>query len=232
MINECFWLVCGRKQDVKKQLFVSMMNPLRSWPPVSVLVLVLVSVFWFCVHSSEQVLIVQSGLIRRLNRDLSVSFVPWNQPENLRGSGRFGEGRAENSRTASNIQLRVSEAADKLTLHRRNHRRNHQSGIKEFSVTGKKTWRRNASSRWKETKPLSPTWRWVLFFTWAVKPPQLFRFFMFPALVPQIPDGIAGDSMRDRTKTFTYDFSYDSSDCKSSTFVSQEKVTELVPLSL
>lgn len=30
--------------------------------------------------------------------------------------------------------------------------------------------------------------------------------------------------MRDRVKTFTYDFSYDSSDCKSSAFVSQEKV--------
>uniref|UniRef100_A0A3Q1FTU6 Kinesin family member 16B n=1 Tax=Acanthochromis polyacanthus TaxID=80966 RepID=A0A3Q1FTU6_9TELE len=30
--------------------------------------------------------------------------------------------------------------------------------------------------------------------------------------------------MRDRTKTFTYDFSYDSTDCKSSAFVSQEKV--------
>ncbi|KAI3353595.1 hypothetical protein L3Q82_020118, partial [Scortum barcoo] len=40
----------------------------------------------------------------------------------------------------------------------------------------------------------------------------------------KLPDGIAGDSMRDRTKTFTYDFSYDSTDCKSSTFVSQEKV--------
>ncbi|KAM9363279.1 kinesin-like protein KIF16B [Symphorus nematophorus] len=40
----------------------------------------------------------------------------------------------------------------------------------------------------------------------------------------KIPDGIAGDSTRDRTKTFTYDFSYDSTDCKSSTFVSQEKV--------
>ncbi|XP_070711857.1 kinesin-like protein KIF16B [Pempheris klunzingeri] len=40
----------------------------------------------------------------------------------------------------------------------------------------------------------------------------------------KIPDGLAGDSMRDRTKTFTYDFSYDSMDCKSSTFVSQEKV--------
>ncbi|XP_040001579.1 kinesin-like protein KIF16B isoform X3 [Xiphias gladius] len=40
----------------------------------------------------------------------------------------------------------------------------------------------------------------------------------------KIPDGVAGDSMRDRTKTFTYDFSYDSADCKSSTFVSQEKV--------
>ncbi|XP_049428428.1 kinesin-like protein KIF16B isoform X1 [Epinephelus fuscoguttatus] len=40
----------------------------------------------------------------------------------------------------------------------------------------------------------------------------------------KIPDGIAGDSTRDRTKTFTYDFSYDSTDCKNSTFVSQEKV--------
>uniref|UniRef100_UPI0037E9C844 kinesin-like protein KIF16B isoform X2 n=1 Tax=Semicossyphus pulcher TaxID=241346 RepID=UPI0037E9C844 len=40
----------------------------------------------------------------------------------------------------------------------------------------------------------------------------------------KLPEGIAGDSTRDRTKTFTYDFSYDSTDCKSSTFVSQEKV--------
>ncbi|XP_041640641.1 kinesin-like protein KIF16B isoform X3 [Cheilinus undulatus] len=40
----------------------------------------------------------------------------------------------------------------------------------------------------------------------------------------KLPEGIGGDSMRDRTKTFTYDFSYDSTDCKSSTFVSQEKV--------
>ncbi|XP_051237633.1 kinesin-like protein KIF16B isoform X2 [Dicentrarchus labrax] len=40
----------------------------------------------------------------------------------------------------------------------------------------------------------------------------------------KIPDSIAGESMRDRTKTFTYDFSYDSMDCKSSSFVSQEKV--------
>uniref|UniRef100_A0A3Q3IX78 Kinesin-like protein KIF16B n=1 Tax=Monopterus albus TaxID=43700 RepID=A0A3Q3IX78_MONAL len=40
----------------------------------------------------------------------------------------------------------------------------------------------------------------------------------------KLPDGIAGDSMRDRSKTFTYDFSYDSTDCRSSTFVSQEKV--------
>uniref|UniRef100_A0A8C9ZWU3 Kinesin-like protein KIF16B n=1 Tax=Sander lucioperca TaxID=283035 RepID=A0A8C9ZWU3_SANLU len=38
------------------------------------------------------------------------------------------------------------------------------------------------------------------------------------------PEGIAGDLTRERTKTFTYDFSYDSTDCKSSTFVSQEKV--------
>ncbi|XP_045068425.1 kinesin-like protein KIF16B isoform X6 [Coregonus clupeaformis] len=40
----------------------------------------------------------------------------------------------------------------------------------------------------------------------------------------KIPDGITGDSMRERKKTFTYDFSYDSSDSKSNTFVSQEKV--------
>ncbi|XP_068451762.1 kinesin-like protein KIF16B isoform X2 [Clinocottus analis] len=40
----------------------------------------------------------------------------------------------------------------------------------------------------------------------------------------RIPDGIGADSVRDRTKTFTYDFSYDSTDCKSSSFVSQEKV--------
>uniref|UniRef100_A0A671VUP8 Kinesin-like protein KIF16B n=1 Tax=Sparus aurata TaxID=8175 RepID=A0A671VUP8_SPAAU len=40
----------------------------------------------------------------------------------------------------------------------------------------------------------------------------------------KLPEGIAGESTRDRTKTFTYDFSYDSMDCKSSAFVSQEKV--------
>uniref|UniRef100_A0A7N6BP37 Kinesin-like protein KIF16B n=1 Tax=Anabas testudineus TaxID=64144 RepID=A0A7N6BP37_ANATE len=40
----------------------------------------------------------------------------------------------------------------------------------------------------------------------------------------KLPDGVAGDSVRERTKTFTYDFSYNSTDCKSSTFVSQEKV--------
>uniref|UniRef100_A0A8C7K494 Kinesin family member 16B n=1 Tax=Oncorhynchus kisutch TaxID=8019 RepID=A0A8C7K494_ONCKI len=40
----------------------------------------------------------------------------------------------------------------------------------------------------------------------------------------RIPDGISGDSMRERKKTFTYDFSYDSADSKSNTFVSQEKV--------
>ncbi|XP_038872264.1 kinesin-like protein KIF16B [Salvelinus namaycush] len=40
----------------------------------------------------------------------------------------------------------------------------------------------------------------------------------------RIPDGITGDSMRERKKTFTYDFSYDSADSKSNTFISQEKV--------
>ncbi|XP_033985452.1 kinesin-like protein KIF16B isoform X2 [Trematomus bernacchii] len=40
----------------------------------------------------------------------------------------------------------------------------------------------------------------------------------------KIPDGNAGEVLRDRIKTFTYDFSYDSMDSKSSPFVSQEKV--------
>ncbi|XP_036413100.1 kinesin-like protein KIF16B isoform X2 [Colossoma macropomum] len=40
----------------------------------------------------------------------------------------------------------------------------------------------------------------------------------------KIPDGVTGDSMRERTKTFTYDFSYDSGDRSSTRFVSQEKV--------
>ncbi|XP_021413001.2 kinesin-like protein KIF16B isoform X7 [Oncorhynchus mykiss] len=40
----------------------------------------------------------------------------------------------------------------------------------------------------------------------------------------KIPDGITGDSMRESKKTFTYDFSYDSADSKSNTFISQEKV--------
>ncbi|KAM9455190.1 kinesin-like protein KIF16B isoform 3-T3 [Clarias gariepinus] len=40
----------------------------------------------------------------------------------------------------------------------------------------------------------------------------------------KIPDGVTGDSVRERTKTFTYDFSYDSGDRMSTRFVSQEKV--------
>ncbi|XP_053472068.1 kinesin-like protein KIF16B isoform X1 [Ictalurus furcatus] len=40
----------------------------------------------------------------------------------------------------------------------------------------------------------------------------------------KIPDGVTGDSVRERTKTFTYDFSYDSGDRSSTRFVSQEKV--------
>ncbi|XP_076851308.1 kinesin-like protein KIF16B isoform X3 [Brachyhypopomus gauderio] len=40
----------------------------------------------------------------------------------------------------------------------------------------------------------------------------------------KIPDGMTGDSMREKTKTFTYDFSYDSGDHTASGFVSQEKV--------
>ncbi|KAL1006133.1 hypothetical protein UPYG_G00068230 [Umbra pygmaea] len=40
----------------------------------------------------------------------------------------------------------------------------------------------------------------------------------------KIPDGITGDLVRERKKTFTYDFSYDSADSKSANFVCQEKV--------
>ncbi|XP_072513245.1 kinesin-like protein KIF16B isoform X2 [Salminus brasiliensis] len=40
----------------------------------------------------------------------------------------------------------------------------------------------------------------------------------------KIPDGLTGDTVRERTKTFTYDFSYDSGDRSSMRFVSQEKV--------
>ncbi|XP_061535285.1 kinesin-like protein KIF16B isoform X2 [Phycodurus eques] len=41
---------------------------------------------------------------------------------------------------------------------------------------------------------------------------------------PKRSEGIAGELMRDSTKTFTYDFSYDSADSRSSSFVTQEKV--------
>ncbi|XP_053317275.1 kinesin-like protein KIF16B [Spea bombifrons] len=40
----------------------------------------------------------------------------------------------------------------------------------------------------------------------------------------KLPDGITGDSGRERTKTFTYDFSYFSADSKDSNFASQERV--------
>ncbi|XP_037545537.1 kinesin-like protein KIF16B [Nematolebias whitei] len=40
----------------------------------------------------------------------------------------------------------------------------------------------------------------------------------------KIPDNVIGDSTRERIKTFTYDFSYDSMDAVSSSFVSQEKI--------
>lgn len=53
---------------------------------------------------------------------------------------------------------------------------------------------------------------------------NVFRL-IFGLFVYQIPDGVTGDSVRERTKTFTYDFSYDSSDGKSASFVSQDKVS-------
>ncbi|PWA16201.1 hypothetical protein CCH79_00020119 [Gambusia affinis] len=37
-------------------------------------------------------------------------------------------------------------------------------------------------------------------------------------------EGVVGDSMRERIRTFTYDFSYDSTDGRSRAFVSQETV--------
>ncbi|KPP74275.1 hypothetical protein Z043_106575, partial [Scleropages formosus] len=40
----------------------------------------------------------------------------------------------------------------------------------------------------------------------------------------KLPKGIAGYSARKRTRTFSYDFSYDSTDCESASFVSQEKI--------
>lgn len=40
----------------------------------------------------------------------------------------------------------------------------------------------------------------------------------------KMADTLTGDSMRERTKTFAYDFSYDSSDCKHANFISQERV--------
>uniref|UniRef100_A0A5F8GCP1 Kinesin motor domain-containing protein n=1 Tax=Monodelphis domestica TaxID=13616 RepID=A0A5F8GCP1_MONDO len=40
----------------------------------------------------------------------------------------------------------------------------------------------------------------------------------------KIPEGGTGDSGRERTKTFTYDFSFCSADSKSPNYVSQEMV--------
>ncbi|XP_033861237.3 kinesin-like protein KIF16B isoform X2 [Acipenser ruthenus] len=40
----------------------------------------------------------------------------------------------------------------------------------------------------------------------------------------KVPEGISGDTVRERIKTFTYDFSYYSADSKHSDFISQEKV--------
>ncbi|XP_078805111.1 kinesin-like protein KIF16B isoform X5 [Oryzias latipes] len=42
----------------------------------------------------------------------------------------------------------------------------------------------------------------------------------------KIADGFPGEPVRENTKTFTYDFSYDSTDRQSSAFTSQEKVFE------
>ncbi|XP_059504306.1 kinesin-like protein KIF16B isoform X2 [Stegostoma tigrinum] len=42
----------------------------------------------------------------------------------------------------------------------------------------------------------------------------------------KIPEGGSGDSGRERLKTFTYDYSYCSADCRSPKFVSQERVFE------
>lgn len=47
-----------------------------------------------------------------------------------------------------------------------------------------------------------------------------------PLCSPKGPDSITGEVLRERVKTFTYDFSYDSMDRQSSAFVSQEKVKQ------
>lgn len=102
-----------------------------------------------------------------------------------------------------------------------------------WSLTGRRTWPQNASSRWMPPKPPSPTWRYFIILPWEENSVHAgcdsgsIRCLtpVYSMLCsPKIPDGIGADSTRDRTKTFTYDFSYDSTDCKSSSFVSQEKV--------
>ncbi|KAK7930392.1 hypothetical protein WMY93_006787 [Mugilogobius chulae] len=42
--------------------------------------------------------------------------------------------------------------------------------------------------------------------------------------ITKLSDGVSGESLRDRTKTFTYDFSYDSTDPSNPRFTSQEQV--------
>lgn len=46
----------------------------------------------------------------------------------------------------------------------------------------------------------------------------------FVLVFEQVPEGSTGDIGRERTKTFTYDFSYFSADSKSPSFVCQEMV--------
>lgn len=99
-----------------------------------------------------------------------------------------------------------------------------------ISSAGRRSSLLSASSRWRGTRRPSPTQKWEtprrpskkvwektewsLVMSWNICLPRAL----------QIPDGVTGDSVRDRTKTFTYDFSYDSGDHTSAGFVSQEKV--------
>lgn len=50
---------------------------------------------------------------------------------------------------------------------------------------------------------------------------KLINCFFFSPPPPKFSEGVAGDPSRDPTKTFTYDFSYDSG---GSGFATQEKV--------
>ena len=60
---------------------------------------------------------------------------------------------------------------------------------------------------------------------------RIIIIFLLTSSSLQIPEGGTGDSGRERTKTFTYDFSFYSADTKSPDYVSQEMVWNFQDLS-